>query len=91
MPVPGPQKEICHGQFGKKWPLSQWISVQFVFSVLTPWNRFQIMSVSLSGSASTWCLKKYIQMLIFILAARNNRYILLTRFSRLFILWTIAP
>ena len=86
MQVPGPQKEICHGHVGKKWPLSQWISVQFVFSVLTPWNRFQIMSVSLSGSASTWCLKKYIQMLIFILAARNNRYILLTRFSRLFIL-----
>lgn len=30
--------------------------------------------------------EKYIQMLIFTLAARNNRYILLTRFSRLFIL-----
>ena len=28
--------KICHGHFGKKWPLSQWISVQFVFSVLTP-------------------------------------------------------
>ena len=45
--VPGPQKEIYHGHLGEKWPSSQWISLQFVFSVLTKWNGFQIMNAFL--------------------------------------------
>ena len=31
IPVPGLQKEICHGHLGKKWPSSQWISLQLFF------------------------------------------------------------
>ena len=57
IPVPGPQKEIYHGHLGKKRPSSQWISLQFVFSVLTKWNGFQIMNAFLLEVVGMWCLK----------------------------------
>ena len=57
IPVPGPRKEICHSHLGKKRPSSQWISLQFVFSVLTKWNGFQIMNAFLLELVGMWCLK----------------------------------
>ena len=43
--------------FGEKRPSSQWISLQFVFSVLTKWNSFHIMNAFLLEVVGMWCLK----------------------------------
>ena len=57
IPVQGPQKEICYVHLGNN-GLRHSVSVYiFVFSVLTRWNRFQIINAFLLESVGTWCLK----------------------------------
>ena len=58
IPVLGPQKEICHVYLGNN-GLRHSVSVYNIcfFSVLTRWNRFQIINAFLLESVGIWCLK----------------------------------